>query len=53
MYLHHYMLMTTVHVICKIDVIKYMLTKPIIKGRIAKWAFALSEINLIYARLKP
>ena len=34
--LHHYMLPITVHVICKTDVIKYMLTRPIVRGQIAK-----------------
>lgn len=29
-----------------------MLTKPIVRGCITKWAFALSKINLIYAPLK-
>jgi len=46
------MLQTTVHVICKTDVIKYMLNGPIIRGQIAKWAFAFSEINLMYMPLK-
>lgn len=50
--LHHYMLLTMVHVIGETDVIKYMLTQPIVRGCIAKWAFALSEINLVYVPLR-
>nr|ABA96933.1 retrotransposon protein, putative, unclassified [Oryza sativa Japonica Group] len=35
-------------VICKADVVKYMLSAPILKGRVGKWIFALTEFDLRY-----
>nr|AAQ56323.1 putative polyprotein [Oryza sativa Japonica Group] len=35
-------------VICKADVVKYMLSAPILKGRIGKWIFSLTEFDLRY-----
>ena len=46
--LRHYMLPTVTHVIAQTDVIQYMLTRPIVKGRIGKWKMALSEFSLQY-----
>ena len=37
---------------CKADVIKYMLSTPILKGRIGKWIYALSEFDLRYKSSK-
>ncbi|GKV12333.1 hypothetical protein SLEP1_g23490 [Rubroshorea leprosula] len=37
-----------VYVISKTDVIKYMLSRPLLRGRIGKWVLALSEFNLKY-----
>ena len=34
------------------DVIKHMLQKPILIGRIGKWAYALVEYDLAYESLK-
>ena len=34
--------------VCKDDVVKYMLSLPILKGRIGKWMLALSEFDLRY-----
>ncbi|GKV20231.1 hypothetical protein SLEP1_g30388 [Rubroshorea leprosula] len=31
-----------------VDVIKYMLSRPLLRGRIGKWVLALSEFNLKY-----
>jgi hypothetical protein len=33
---------------CKDDVVKYMLSLPILNGRIRKWILALSEFDLTY-----
>jgi hypothetical protein len=33
------------------DVIKYMLHKPILSGRIGKWAYSLIEYDLVYEPL--
>ncbi|CAN6694311.1 unnamed protein product [Malus baccata var. baccata] len=46
--LRHYMLPCHVHIIAKTDVIKYMLSKPMLAGRIGKWILALSEFNFQY-----
>ncbi|CAN6701118.1 unnamed protein product [Malus baccata var. baccata] len=46
--LRHYMLPCHVHIIAKTDVIKYMLSKPMLAGRIRKWILALSEFSFQY-----
>ncbi|GLU07027.1 hypothetical protein SLE2022_240070 [Rubroshorea leprosula] len=46
--LRHYLLYSEVYVISKTDVIKYMLSRPLLRGRIGKWVLALSEFNLKY-----
>ena len=40
------------NVICKSDVIKYMLSAPVLKGRLRKWMFALSEFDIRYQPAK-
>ncbi|XP_043693059.1 uncharacterized protein LOC122643509 [Telopea speciosissima] len=37
-----------VEVICQTDIIKYMLTRPISRGLVGKWALALVEFTLQY-----
>jgi ribonuclease HI len=39
-------------VACQYDVIKHMLLKPILNGRISKWAYALVEYNLAYEPIR-
>jgi hypothetical protein len=39
-------------VICKLDVIKHMLSSPVLKGRLGKWMFALLEFNIRYQPVK-
>ncbi len=46
--LRHYLLFNECTVICKADVVKYMLLAPILKGRVGKWIFALTEFDLRY-----
>ncbi|BFG30749.1 hypothetical protein CerSpe_170230 [Prunus speciosa] len=46
--LRHYMLPFVVHIIAKTDLIKYMLARPIIRGRIGKWTMALAEFTFRY-----
>ena len=41
--LRHYMLAYIVFIIAQTDVIKYMLSKPILSGRMCKWSLALVE----------
>jgi hypothetical protein len=35
-------------VVCKDDVVKYILSGPILKGRLGKWMMALAEFDLRY-----
>jgi len=39
-------------VVSKFDVIKHMLSMPILSGRIGKWILALSEFDLRYESAK-
>jgi hypothetical protein len=47
----HYILSSSCIVACQYDVIKHMLLKPILSGRIAKCAYALVEYDLAYELL--
>ena len=51
--LRHYMLAYIVFVIAQTNVIKYMLSKPILSGRMCKWSLALVEFHLLYVPQKP
>jgi hypothetical protein len=44
--LRHYLLPSTCIVACQTDIIKYMLHKPILSGRVGKWAYVLVEYDL-------
>ena len=46
--LRHYVLSNECTMICKADVVKYMLLAPILKGRVGKWIFALTEFDFRY-----
>jgi hypothetical protein len=48
----HYILSSSCIVACQSDVIKHMLLKPILSGRIVKWAYALVEYDLAYEPLR-
>ena len=50
--LRHYLLSAECTVICKDDVVLYMLSMPIMSGRIDKWILALLEFDLRYASAK-
>ncbi|XP_008231803.1 PREDICTED: uncharacterized protein K02A2.6-like [Prunus mume] len=50
--LRHYMLHSVVQIISKTGLIKYMLTRPIIYGRIGKGISALSEFTFQYVAQK-
>ncbi|XP_008240624.1 PREDICTED: uncharacterized protein LOC103339121 [Prunus mume] len=50
--LRHYMLPSVVQIISKTNLIKCMLTRPIIRGRIGKWMMALSEFTFQYVAQK-
>jgi hypothetical protein len=48
----HYILSSSYIVACQHDVIKHMLLKPILSGRIGKWAYVLVEYDLAYEPLR-
>jgi len=50
--LRHYLLSAKCTVICKDDVVRYMLSMLIMSGRIDKWILALSEFDLRYESAK-
>ena len=50
--LRHILLSAETIVISKSDVIKHMLSAPVLKGRLGKWMFALSEFDIRYQPAK-
>ncbi|KAI5334156.1 hypothetical protein L3X38_024289 [Prunus dulcis] len=50
--LRHYMLPFTVHIIAKTDLIKHMLNRPVLRGRLGKRILALSEFSFRYVPQK-
>jgi hypothetical protein len=50
--LRHYLLSSTSIVPCQTDVIKHMLHRPILSGRLGKWAYGLVKYDLVYESLK-
>ncbi|CAL2260683.1 unnamed protein product [Prunus armeniaca] len=50
--LRHYMLPYTIYIIVKTDLIKYMLTRPMLRGRIGKWTLALTKFAFRYVPQK-
>ncbi|KAA0065385.1 uncharacterized protein E6C27_scaffold17G00500 [Cucumis melo var. makuwa] len=45
--LRHYMQAFMVHLVAKADPIKYVLSRPIISGRLAKWAVILQQYDIL------
>jgi hypothetical protein len=50
--LRHILLFTEIIVICKSDIIKHMLSAPVLKGRLGKWMFTLLEFDIQYLPVK-
>jgi hypothetical protein len=48
----HYKLSSLCTVACQYDVIKYMMQRPILSGRIGKWVYSLVENDLLYEPVK-
>ena len=46
--LRHYLIKFQVYVVSQTDLMKYMLSQPLITGQIGKWSLALSEFTLVY-----
>ena len=50
--LRHYMLAHQVIFISKIDSLKYLMTRPMLTGRLAKWVIILTEFDITYTPQK-
>ncbi|CAM8886700.1 unnamed protein product [Rhodiola kirilowii] len=50
--LRHYMQAHTIHVVSKADPIKYILSRPVLSGRLAKWAVLLKQYDLVFVPQK-
>jgi ribonuclease HI len=50
--LRHYLLSSTCIVTCQTNVIRHMLHRPILSGRLGKWAYCLVEYDLVYESFK-
>ncbi len=50
--LRHYLLSNECTVVCKTNVVRYMLSAPVLKARIRKWILALIEFDLRYESAK-
>jgi ribonuclease HI len=50
--IHHVLLSAKTVVICELDIIKHMLSAPVLKGRLRKWMLALSEFDIRYQPAK-
>ncbi|CAM9000520.1 unnamed protein product [Rhodiola kirilowii] len=50
--LRHYMQAHTVHVVSKADPIKYILSRPVLSGQLAKWAVLLKQYDLVFVPQK-
>ncbi len=46
--LMHYLLSNECIIVCKANVVKYMLSAPVLKGRVGKWIYVLTEFDLRY-----
>ncbi|XP_074277875.1 uncharacterized protein LOC141601486 [Silene latifolia] len=42
----------TIHVVSKADPIKYILSRPVLSGRLAKWAVLLKQYDLVFVSQK-
>ncbi|KAM2634943.1 hypothetical protein EV1_025358 [Malus domestica] len=50
--LRHYMHAYTIHLVAKTDPVKYIMSKPVLIGRLAKWALLLNQYEIIYISAK-
>jgi hypothetical protein len=48
----HYILASARVVACQYDIMKHMLHRPVLKGRVGKWTYALVEYDLSFKPLR-
>ncbi|KAI5338031.1 hypothetical protein L3X38_017302 [Prunus dulcis] len=42
-----------VHLIARVDPVRYIMSKPVLTGRLAKWTLLLNQYEIIYTPAKP
>lgn len=47
-----YMITNTTFIVAQVDLLRYLLSKPHLQGRPAKWIMELQEFDLIYMNIK-
>ncbi|XP_070679185.1 uncharacterized protein [Malus domestica] len=50
--LRHYMHAYIIHLVAKADPVKYVMSKPVLAGRLAKWVLLLNQYEIIYVPAK-
>ena len=50
--LRRYMLAHKIILISRVDPLKYLMTKPMLTGRLARWAILLTEFDITYVPQK-
>ncbi|KAM1929819.1 hypothetical protein ACFX13_031327 [Malus domestica] len=50
--LRHYMHAYTIHLVAKADPVRYVMSKPVLAGRLAEWALLLNQYEIIYVPAK-
>ncbi|XP_057461067.1 uncharacterized protein LOC130751463 [Actinidia eriantha] len=50
--LRHYFQAHTVHLVSKANSVKYIMTKPVLSDRLARWSLLLQEFEIIYVSQK-
>ncbi|KAM1999837.1 hypothetical protein ACFX16_007213 [Malus domestica] len=50
--LRHYMHAYIIHLVAKADPVKYVMSKPVLTWRLAKWALLLNQYKIIYVPAK-
>ncbi|KAM1087466.1 hypothetical protein ACFX2B_012841 [Malus domestica] len=50
--LRHYMHAYIIHLVAKADPVKYVMSKPVLTGQLAKWAFIFNQYEIIYVLAK-
>ena len=50
--LKHYFLTHIVHLVARTGLIKYVMSQPVLSGRLARWLILFNEFELVYAPRK-
>ena len=50
--LRHYMQAHVIHLVAKIDLVKYVLSRSIMSSQLAKWTMAFQEFEIVYVPQK-